>query len=36
MITAVIVIVMFVFINSQAKGSGGGSEMMNFGKSRAK
>ena len=36
LITAGVVILIFVFINSQAKSSGGGGEMMNFGKSRAK
>ena len=35
-ITGVVVVFLFVLINNQAKGSSGGGEMMNFGKSRAK
>ncbi len=35
-ITGVVVVLMFILINNQAKGSSGGGEMMNFGKSRAK
>ncbi len=35
-ITGVVVVLMFVLINNQARGSSGGGEMMNFGKSRAK
>ena len=35
-VTGIVVVLMFVLINNQAKGSSGGGEMMNFGKSRAK
>ena len=35
-ITGVVVVFLVVLINNQAKGSSGGGEMMNFGKSRAK
>ena len=36
LLVGVVVFFLFALINSQAKQSGGGSEMMNFGKSRAK
>ena len=35
-VTGIVVVLMFVMINNQAKGNSGGGEMMNFGKSRAK
>lgn len=35
-VTGAVVVLLFVLINNQAKGSSGGGEMMNFGKSRAK